>query len=254
MPRSAYLLLGSLCVLAIGCGDDTEAPGSARASLVAICAESPDDVPNGAWLCGTARTVECDARPGTASPAEIFVVPSDGCNDRLVVERGPFAIGEHDIVVLEPATANIPAVEVCRSQLTVVDTTPPVAHPVQTELWPPNHKFHDLSAADCARAVDACDPELDVHFTSASSDEPADAIGDGYHEPDIVFRDSRVVSLRAERQGPSNGRVYTLAWLARDRAGNVAEGACSVGVPHDQSTRPTIADLPAYNIKAPPTF
>lgn len=230
----------------IGCGDETEDAGTTSAALVAVCAESASEVPANAWLCGVDRVVECDAHPGTASPAEIFVVSSDRCDDALVVEPGPFAVGEHEIVV---RTASV---DVCRSRLTVVDTTPPVANPTSAQLWPPNHKLHQLSAAECAGVVDRCDPQLDVHFTGASSDEPADALGDGSHEPDIVFRDSRVVSLRAERQGTSNGRVYTLGWQARDRAGNLAEGNCLVEVPHDQSRRPTVADLPAYSVLAPP--
>lgn len=245
MPRIPRLLLGFLCAVPLGCGDQTEEAGSSTAALVAVCAEAPGDVPDGAWLCGTDRVVECDARPGTASPTEIFVIPSHGCHDALVVEPGPFAIGEHELVVRTPAA------EVCRSRLTVVDTTPPLASPERVELWPPNHKLHRLSATACARVVDTCDPELDVYFTSASSDEPADAQGDGSHEPDIVFRDARVVELRAERQGTSNGRVYTLGWRARDRAGNLAEGTCLVAVPHDQSQRPTVADLPAYSVPAP---
>ena len=246
MPRIVHLLLlGSCCVVPIGCGDETEEAGASSAALVAVCAEAPSDVPDGAWLCGADRVVECDARPGTASPAEIFVVASDGCQDPLVVEPGPFAVGEHDVVVRTTAA------EVCRSRLTVVDTTPPLARPARAELWPPNHKFHRLSAAECARVVDACDPDLEVHFTSASSDEPADALGDGSHEPDIVFRDARAVELRAERQGTSNGRVYTLGWRARDRAGNLAEGTCVVDVPHDQNTRPTVADVTSYSVPAP---
>lgn len=245
MRRIAHLLFGSLCVIPIGCGDETEEAGAASAALVAVCAESASELPDDAWLCGVDRVVECDARPGTASPAEIFVVSSDGCGDALMVEPGPFAVGEHQLTVRTNAS------DVCRSRLTVVDTTPPAANPKSTQLWPPNHKLHRLSAADCAGVVDSCDPELDVHFTGASSDEPADGKGDGSHEPDIVFRDSRVVSLRAERQGTGNGRVYTLGWQARDRAGNLAEGNCLVEVPHDQSRRPTVADLPAYSVPAP---
>jgi hypothetical protein len=90
-----------------------------------------------------------------------------------------------------------------------------------------------------------------VHFTSATSDEPADATGDGAFEPDIIFDGAESVSLRAERQGPENGRVYTLSWLARDAAGNEVAGACAAQVPHDQSGRAAIADAPAYSVVAP---
>src|SRR5689334_2587532 len=136
---SSCLLLGSLCVTSIGCGDGAEPVGSSSAPLVAVCAETMDQVPQGAWLCGTPRSVECSGHPGVANPKQIYVVPNDGCQSSLVVERGPFAVGEHEIVVSRPATSDSAAVELCRSQLLVVDSTPPVAKPLKMQLWPPNH-------------------------------------------------------------------------------------------------------------------
>jgi hypothetical protein len=241
----------SLLVMLSACGSTAESVGDERQPLVALCAESAASVPDGDWLCGEPRTVECDALPGTASPATIYVVTEDGCSDRrFVVEEGPFAIGEHEIVVSERADGSA-ARELCRSSLNVVDTTPPQPHPSRTTLWPPNHELHVVSAADCAGVLDACDPEVSVYFTSATSDEPADASGDGAFEPDIAFDDAESVRLRAERQGPENGRVYTLSWLARDTAGNEVAGNCTVEVPHDQSGRAAIADAPAYHVVAP---
>ena len=239
-----------------GCGSDAESVGSARAALVAVCAEGAASLPDGVWLCGDALTVECEAQPGTASPASIYVLSSEDCSDReLLVEDGPFAIGKHEIVVSEQVdvagSTEPESREVCRSQLNVVDTTPPVAHPTHTTLWPPNHKLHTVTAQECAGALDVCDPQLAVRFTSATSDEPTDAKGDGAFEPDIVFDGAESVSLRAERQGPSNGRVYTLSWLASDAAGNELAGTCTVAVPHDQSGRAAIADAPAYSLVAP---
>lgn len=243
----------SLLAMLSGCGGDAESVGSERAALVAVCAESADSVPEGDWLCGEPRTVECDAQPGTASPATIYVLSRDGCDGRrLLVKEGPFAVGEHDIVVTERVDpAGSARRELCRSGLNVVDTTPPQANPTHTTLWPPNHKLHVISARACAGVRDACDPQLTVRFTGATSDEPVDAKGDGSSEPDIVFDGADAVSLRAERQGPSNGRVYTLGWLARDAAGNAVDGTCSVAVPHDQSGRAAVADAPAYSLTAP---
>jgi hypothetical protein len=45
--------------------------------------------------------------------------------------------------------------------------------------------------------------------------------------------------------------VYTLGFRASDDFGNVAEGACSVAVPHDSSGRAAIADTSVYAIDAP---
>lgn len=245
-------LLGTLT----GCGDEPEPTRSERARLVAVCAENAETVPDGAWLCGEARTVECDAHPGTASPAAIYVVRPDGCeNAELIVDEGPFALGQSDVVVMEHLVPTDPGDpdtrEVCRSTLVVVDTTPPTIEPLRSEIWPPNHELHGVTAADCAGAVDACDPTLDVRFTEATSDEPADAEGDGSHEPDIVFASANDASVRAERQGGENGRVYTLSFFARDDSGNIAEGACRVSVPHDASGRVAVADQSVYWVGAP---
>ena len=245
----------SLLVLANGCGgSDGERVGSARAPLVAVCADSEETVADGAWWCGEARSIECDAQAGTASPETIYVLSDEGCGDRtLLVEPGPFALGAHEIVVRErvdgPGSAD--ELELCRSHLKVVDTTPPQANPSHTTLWPPNHKLRSISARACAGVVDACDPDVAVRFTGATSDEPADAKGDGAFEPDIQFDGAEAVSLRAERQGPKNGRVYTLAWLARDASGNELEGTCTVSVPHDQGGQAALADAPAYSVLAP---
>jgi hypothetical protein len=254
---SRNIVAGTVCSLlgvVSGCGEEPEVTRSERARLVAVCAEGAETVPDGAWLCGESRTAECDAHPGTASPAAIYVVRPDGCeNAELIVDEGPFVLGESEIVVTErvvPADPGDPDTrEVCRSMLVVVDTTPPSLAPLESAIWPPNHKLHAITAADCAGAVDACDPTLDVRFTEATSDEPVDAEGDGSHEPDIVFASLNGVSVRAERQGGENGRVYTLGFVARDDSGNVAEGACSVSVPHDSSGRAAVADPSAYVVR-----
>lgn len=244
--------------LLYGCGSEAGEPsaGSEASSLVAVCSGAQSDLPAGAWQCGVSRQVECDSALGSAGPAQIYVVRDDGCDgSSLQVSSGPFGVGDHDVVVSErvPGANGEPATsrEVCRSTLTVVDTTPPRANPLNAELWPPNHKLHSFTAQECAGVVDACDPQLRVSFTSASSDEPVDDKGDGATEPDIVFDGAQLVNLRSERQGGSNGRVYTLGWSATDASGNVSEGTCHVVVPHDGSGREAIEDAPAYTVTAP---
>jgi hypothetical protein len=235
--------------LLYGCGSSGAEPSAgAEASLVAVCSATPDALPAGAWQCGASRQVECDSALGSAGPQRIYVVSDASCDEQsLRVAPGPFGVGEHEVVVSDAASSR----EVCRSTLTVVDTTPPRANPLNAELWPPNHKLHSFTAQQCAGTVDACDPQLRVRFTSASSDEPVDDKGDGNTEPDIIFDSSELINLRSERHGGSNGRVYTLGWSAVVASGNVGEGSCRVVVPHDGSGREAIADGPAYTIAAP---
>lgn len=257
--RSVYYAALSLFGLLSACGSgasELEPESRDAAALVAVCSPTATALPEGAWQCGVARRVECDSSLGSGGPERIYVVGEASCDDAsLRVALGPFPVGEHEVVVSatapgangDPATAH----EVCRSTLTVVDTTPPQPNPLNAELWPPNHKLTSFTAQQCAGTTDACDPQLTVRFTSASSDEPVDDKGDGATEPDIVFDSAELVSLRSERQGGSNGRVYTLGWSAADASGNVSEGTCRVVVPHDGSGREAIADAPAYTITAP---
>jgi hypothetical protein len=101
-------------------------------------------------------------------------------------------------------------------------------------LWPPNHKLHEISVADCVRVVSGCGP-FRGEFLWASSDEPIDDKGDGHHAPDIlVSEDCEVVSLRSERQGPKDGRVYKLGVRVFDGEGEVTDAVCAVVVDHDQ--------------------
>jgi hypothetical protein len=102
-------------------------------------------------------------------------------------------------------------------------------------LWPPNHKFHQVAASDCVSAVDACGNALQGEFIWASSDEPIDDIGDGHFGPDIgLAGDTGHACVRSERQGPKDGRVYKLGVRVTDGQGNTSEGECLVIVDHDQ--------------------
>lgn len=117
----------------------------------------------------------------------------------------------------------------------VADAAVPVAVTTNTiNIWPPNHKFHTIGIADCVAVTESCDPDVRAAFVWASSDEPVDDKGDGHHEPDILIDDCGQVQVRAERQGPKDGRVYKLGVRAVDRDGNVAESTCTIVVDHDK--------------------
>ena len=112
---------------------------------------------------------------------------------------------------------------------------PPTVESKTLFLWPPNHKMHSIAVSDCVGAVNACDGSaVTGEFIWASSDEPVDDLGDGHFAPDIQIDDCGHVSVRAERQGPKDGRVYKLGVRAIDASGNVSEGACTIVVDHDQ--------------------
>ncbi|MEQ9503545.1 MAG: hypothetical protein RIT81_42210 [Deltaproteobacteria bacterium] len=130
------------------------------------------------------------------------------------------------------------------STVTVVDTTPPTVTVGGADaLWPPNHKYVRLSLADCdVTIVDTCEGELTLEeanatITCVSSDEPEEVTGngDGHTYDDIVIVDAQTFEVRRERQGASDGRVYTVAFEVEDGNGNVTAATCQIGVPHDRS-------------------
>jgi len=86
---------------------------------------------------------------------------------------------------------------------------------------------------------DNCDQELDIVLTSVVCDEPDDAldVGDGHTTDDIqdaeIGTEDYAISLRAERQGEGDGRIYTITYTATDDSGNSAAADTAVIVPYE---------------------
>jgi hypothetical protein len=220
------------CLLALaGCPVDAS---ELSASLKAECVPEGAALPNGAWVCPDSKTIECDA--ALADQVHTLYVPEGdtfSCDDQelsLTTASGSLTVGTHTITV-EDAGGEA----VCSAELTVEDTRAPSLEAQTIALWPPNHKWHSIAVEDCMQVSDACDSDLTAEFIWASSDEPVDSIGDGHHAPDIQWDDCQHLSVRSERQGPKNGRVYKLGVRVVDGSGNAAEGVCTVVVGHDQS-------------------
>jgi hypothetical protein len=89
------------------------------------------------------------------------------------------------------------------------------AYPSIEYLWPPNHKYVDVTI------LGVTDPD----------DEPADA----KHSPDAYGVGTDTASLRAERSGTGNGRVYMITFIASDGKGGEAKGNVTVYVPHHKT-------------------
>ena len=106
------------------------------------------------------------------------------------------------------------------------------AAPTATCLWPPNHKFTSVGIGGIT------DPDGDVltiSITGITSDEPtstAKGVGGKDKGPDASFADG-TASLRVERQGGEDGRVYEISFDVSDGTETVS-GTVQVGVPHDQ--------------------
>jgi hypothetical protein len=219
--------------LGVGCTSPTAISGSVLAPAVSLPVQcSPTASTSSAWSCPARISVDCADR---ADPPALLVRSPQGtdCASQDLRLVGPIAWtpGSQTVEVRDASGAQL-----CSTQLEIADNDPPQLEPHTIQLWPPNHKFHDVSVEDCVTAIDACDEDLRPEFVWASSDEPVDSIGDGHFAPDILLADDcRRVSVRSERQGPKNGRVYRLGVRVVDRAGHASEATCQVIVDHDQS-------------------
>ncbi|WP_437689354.1 hypothetical protein [Sorangium sp. So ce176] len=256
MIKKASLLglLGVVSVTSLFLGCKDEPIGGGSQALVAECVDPGAAIPEGEWVCGEERTVECTA-PSGAYVETIYAQLSTGTCAEATVSvsaEGPFALGAHEIVVTaEVAGGEAALASLCTSELVVVDTVAPVLTDRQPELWPPNHKFHTVTVDDCVAVEDACDDDVQVSFTYAASDEPRNDTGDGNTEVDIANLGCDSVDLLAERKGNGDARVYTLGVRAVDAAGNVTEGECHVIVPHDQGGKVPVDSGIAYQEEAP---
>ena len=136
------------------------------------------------------------------------------------------------------------------------DLVPPeiVVSAAPALLWPADHSEQTIDVDDFVLEVtDNRDPlsVSDVVITGVTSDEPDDVNGngDGSTPIDIVIgQGCRSVSLRAERAGTGNGRVYTIHVAAADTSGNVGTASYTVTVPHDASGSSAVDDGPAYTV------
>jgi hypothetical protein len=95
----------------------------------------------------------------------------------------------------------------------------------------PNHGMVDVSVKSVT------DPDGDpiaITITSIRQDEPTDEVGDGAFAPDGVIADA-IASVRAERDGSGDGRVYHVGFKASDGRGGTCTGTVRTAVPRDRA-------------------
>jgi hypothetical protein len=186
---------------------------------------------------------------------------TDNCDDDLDIVNdapwlfaGPCEANGGVTTVIWTATDDAGNAASCSANVTVVDTYPPqISVTVAPQvLWPPNHKMVEVEYT--VTVSDICDDDPQWVLVDIVSDEPDDDNGDGNTEPDIQDADfgtpDSVVSLRAERDGRQDGRVYTATFEVTDCSGNTAQTTCDVFVPHSANDFALIlsnGDLPDPN-------
>jgi Domain of unknown function (DUF5011) len=108
--------------------------------------------------------------------------------------------------------------------VTVVDSRPPVIDGfamTPDDLGAPNHKMVNVTAV--YTVTDASGPVACA--LNVSSNEAANATGDGNTAGDWQVLGPNHVQLRAERSGRGTGRIYTVTVTCTDASGNAATRA-----------------------------
>jgi len=142
-------------------------------------------------------------------------------------------LGSHDIVLRITAGDGQTAEDGLR--VNVVDTTPPAIRAVTASpavLWPANHAMAPVAIS--VQADDLCDAAPISYIVAVASDQPLDGQGDGSTGPDCQITGDLTLSLRAERAGASQSRVYTVIVECTDASGNWSTATVDVVVPHDR--------------------
>lgn len=147
-----------------------------------------------------------------------------------------FGLGVHSVDLVLDDPANDPVTTT--ATVTVEDSTAPSLKPKSSEniLWPPNHELRPVTIT-----ANASDNAGGVTLTATvASSEPQEDGGDGSTDQDwttpVIDNEAGTIelSLRAERSGSEEGRVYTITITATDAAGNASVATVEVRVPHDR--------------------
>ncbi len=97
-------------------------------------------------------------------------------------------------------------------------------------LTVPDHRLVDI---DIQSVTDPDGDTVTIRIDRIVQDEPTNGLGDGDTCPDGFGIGTSTASLRAERSGHGNGRVYTVFFTASDGRGGNTSGSVNVAVRHD---------------------
>jgi len=103
------------------------------------------------------------------------------------------------------------------------------------ELWPPNHRYHDVDLDALAGVTNPLGGPISISIDAITQDEPVNGNGDGNTVCDGYGIGSSIAHLRSERAGGGDGRVYVVHYTATNSLGNSCGGTFTVTVPHSQN-------------------
>jgi hypothetical protein len=218
-------------------------------SAVASCSSNIEiiDTTAPSISCPENITIECDESKDPSYTG--MATATDVCDSSPIINSSDSITpgscpSQYTITRTWTATDASGNFDQCNQTIEVVDTTPPeISVSVSPdELWPPNHKMVVISPA--ITAADNCDPSPLIELQSITTNEGDetntyepnydDTQGDGHTVDDIQVDGNGTISLRAERSGNGNGRIYTITYAATDACGNSSLASATVEVPHNK--------------------
>ena len=235
---------------ACGCGyPDIDSDGDGFADCIDTCMDDPTKIEPGICGCGVADIDSdgdgtmncldlCPADPGKTAPGVCGCGSADSdADDDSVVDCKDNCPDTYNPDQADSDGDGIG--DVCDSG---GDVTPPVVTLSVTPemLWPPNHKMVPIEVS--LSVTDDFDPNPVVTLFSITMNEGEETNtyepdydqtqGDGYTLNDILVDDEGNISLRSERSGKGDGRIYTITYEATDESGNTTLESAIVKVPH----------------------
>jgi len=212
---------------------------NAGADQVVECASSAG---TSAILDGSASTDQ-DSSPDTNDDIVSFEWSEGGSllgsGETLAYD---FALGSHTIILV--ATDSVGQADSDDVQIDIVDTTLPEIVSISITpdvLWPPNHKMVEVAPIietnDNCCGSDVTVSLISVQMNEGETENTFDPTYDMNLENGFIGDDTQrmedKIYLRAERNGKSDGRIYTLTYEVADCAGNTSTASVTVTVPHD---------------------
>ncbi len=114
------------------------------------------------------------------------------------------------------------------------------AYPSTSSVWPPNHKFQNIEIVGVSGSG-----EKNIEVLCIRQDEQLNSTGDGNTEYDGAGVGTASASIRRERKGNANGRMYHISFSAANSTGASCTGTVQVGVPKSKN-KPAIDEGPLY--------
>jgi YVTN family beta-propeller protein len=179
--------------------------------------------------CDNNGTFEIGPQAGNSASCTFATVGSHVVNVRVTDGDGGTATGSTTVTVILPPPSCAGA----------------TASP--SLLWPPNHKFVAITISG---VVNPAPGAVTISVTSIFQDEPVQSPGSGNTSPDATGVGTSTPSVRSERDGDRDGRVYHINFTATGASGSCT-GSVTVGVPHDQGHGGPVDQGALYNSTLP---